>query len=171
MGTSTPAWRAPSPSAERPGSWRLRATVGALQGAATAQFFDAYDAAEFEAYRDQAVELHGEHVTPERFARTPTQRRGDAQSPEPLVTQVTLLHRVEPRRRPAPSSVAGPWRRHPESRRCPPTGTSARPARAADGDDLVVEAMHRGDPELEHARADAGIRAALRRRLGRLPAR
>jgi hypothetical protein len=85
------------------GSWHLRATVGALHGAAMAQILAGFEAAEFEADRADAVDQYGDDATVDQFARTPGQRRADAifeifrraaatpagaQRPEPLVNIV-----------------------------------------------------------------------------------
>ena len=82
------------------GSWHLRARLGALQGAAMARILAAYETAEWEADRAEAVAEHGDDATIAQFPRTPEQRRADAllqifrragasearaTSPEPLV--------------------------------------------------------------------------------------
>ena len=60
------------------GSWHLRGNAGSLQGAGMAEVFAAYEAAEWEADRAEAVATHGPDATPDQFPRTAAQRRGDA---------------------------------------------------------------------------------------------
>ncbi|HEX9683756.1 MAG TPA: DUF222 domain-containing protein [Acidimicrobiales bacterium] len=85
------------------GGWELRAGCGALQGASMAEVLAAYETAEWEADRAEAVAMYGPDATPDQFPRTPAQRRmdalhqifrraaatpADAQSPEPIVNIV-----------------------------------------------------------------------------------
>jgi hypothetical protein len=78
----------------------MRATCGALQGAAISEVLAAFEAAEWEADRAAAIAENGPEASPEQFPRTPGQRRMDAilavfraaastpaeaQNPEPIV--------------------------------------------------------------------------------------
>lgn len=82
-------------------SFEMRANTGALHGAAMAEIFALFEAAEWEADREAAIAEHGPDATPDQFPRTPAQRRADAllaifrraaatpadaRSPEPLVS-------------------------------------------------------------------------------------
>jgi hypothetical protein len=92
------------------GGWELRAGCGALQGASMAEVLAAYEAAEWETDRLEAVAMYGPDATPDQFPRTPAQRRmdalhqifrraaaspADAQSPEPVVNVVIDVETLE----------------------------------------------------------------------------
>jgi len=60
------------------GSYELRLGCGGLQGAVIGDVLEAFEAAELEADRAEAIERLGGDATPDRYRRTPTQRRTDA---------------------------------------------------------------------------------------------
>jgi hypothetical protein len=123
-------------------SWHLRAHTGALQGAAMADIFAAYEAAEFETDRQHAIAEHGEAATVDQFPRTPAQRRADAlfaifraaaatpadaQLPVPLVNIITDDATLDDEIRraaggdpdqPGPDGPDGPDPERVERRRC-----------------------------------------------------
>ena len=92
------------------GTWHLRGSFGALQGAAMREVLAAYQTAQFETDRAEAIATHGDDVGVEQFPRTAAQRRADAvfeifrsagstpadaQAPEPLVNIVIDLETFE----------------------------------------------------------------------------
>jgi len=60
------------------GSYELRLGCGTLQGAVIGDVLAAFELAELEADRLEAMEQHGPEATPDQYRRTPTQRRTDA---------------------------------------------------------------------------------------------
>lgn len=59
-------------------SYQLRTDCGSLHGAVIGEVLEAFEAAELEADRQEAIERHGPGATPAQFRRTPAQRRTDA---------------------------------------------------------------------------------------------
>lgn len=60
------------------GSYELRTSCGTLHGAILGDVLAAFEAAELEADRQEAIERHGPDATPEHYRRTAVQRRTDA---------------------------------------------------------------------------------------------
>lgn len=120
------------------GSWSLEGTSGALQGAAMAEVFDAFERSELLADWARAREQFGEDARVEHLARTPAQRRADAlfeifrraasspadgRAPEPLVNIVIDQRTFEDQiRRAAGDDVEVDPNDRVESRRCQTTG-------------------------------------------------
>lgn len=59
-------------------SYQLRTDCGSLHGAVIGEVLGAFEAAELEADRLEAIGQHGPDATPSQYRRTPTQRRTDA---------------------------------------------------------------------------------------------
>jgi len=92
------------------GSYELRSSGGSLHGAVIGDVLAAFEAAELEADRAEAIEGHGPDATPDQYRRTPLQRRTDAliaifrlaaaapsdvQIPEPVVNVVIDAETLE----------------------------------------------------------------------------
>jgi hypothetical protein len=58
-------------------SYQLRTDCGSLQGAVLGEVLAAFELAELEADRAEAIATHGPDATPAQYRRTPTQRRTD----------------------------------------------------------------------------------------------
>jgi len=92
------------------GSYELRTSCGTLQGAVLSEVLDAFEAAELEADRAEAIARFGSEATPDQYPRTPGQRRtdaviaifrlaaaapGDVRVPDPLVNVVVDAETLE----------------------------------------------------------------------------
>lgn len=92
------------------GSYELRSSGGSLHAAVIGDVLAAFEAAELEADRAEAIERHGPSATPDQYRRTALQRRTDAlvaifrmaaaapggvQVPEPLVNVVIDAETLE----------------------------------------------------------------------------
>lgn len=92
------------------GSYELRSTGGSLHGAIIGDVLAAFEAAELEADRAEAIEVHGPGATPDQYRRTSLQRRtdalvaifrmaaaapGDVQVPEPVVNVIIDAETLE----------------------------------------------------------------------------